>query len=270
MVSFRDLVNGLRKLEVSPSSPVIAHASLSAFGEVRGGSETLLGALLSSYQTLVMPVFTYKTMVTPETGPEDNGLAYGTNRDQNLMAEFFSPDMPADRMMGAIAEALRQHPKAQRSTHPILSFAGINADAILETQTLEQPLEPIRALRDANGFVLLLGVDHTVNTSIHFGERLSRRKQFVRWALTQRGIVECPAFPGCSDGFNAIAPLLEDVTRQVTIGAASVKAIALSDLLDTACALIAGDPQALLCEREVCERCQSVRNDVSEPAMPTD
>lgn len=270
MVSFRDIVNGLRKLEVAPSSPVIAHASLSAFGDIHGGSETMLGALLSCYQTLIMPVFTYKTMVVPENGPEDNGLTYGSCRDQNLMAEFFSPDMPADRMMGSIAEALRRHPKAQRSSHPILSFAGINAESILVKQTLDLPLEPIRALWDAKGYVLLLGVDHTVNTSIHFGERLSRRKQFVRWALTQRGIVECPGFPGCSDGFDAIAPLLESVTQQATIGATSVKAIAISDLIDTTCALIAGDPQALLCEREMCDRCQAVRKAVSEPAVPAD
>ena len=149
MTSFRDFYNGLRKLEIDPSHPVIAHASLSAFGEVHGGAETALGALLGAFHTLVMPAFTYKTMLIPEVGPENNACTYGSGKDTNQMAEFFRPDMPADRLMGILAETLRTRAGAQRSTHPILSFAGINADQILEAQTLVDPLAPVGALRAA-------------------------------------------------------------------------------------------------------------------------
>jgi aminoglycoside 3-N-acetyltransferase len=105
----------------------------------------------------------------------------------------------------------------------------------------------------------MLGVDHTSNTSIHYAEKLAGRKQFVRWALTRHGVVECPGFPGCSDGFQSLAPRLEPITRRVQIGPAQVQAISLAGLAERVCAWIAEDPQALLCSKPYCERCQAVR-----------
>lgn len=262
MLTFRDFSAAFRKLELDRSRPVIAHASLSAFSEVHGGADTLLGALLMSINTLVMPVFTYKTMVTPEIGPPGNGIHYGSAKDANLMAETYHPEMQADKMMGRLSEALRRHPKAQRSNHPILSFAGVNADEVLASQTLEEPLNPIGRLADAQGWVLLLGVDHTVNTSIHYAEKLAGRKQFVRWALTDKGIVECPGWPGCSLGFQAIVPRLEAATRRVEVGEAEVQAVPLASLIEEAMRMLAEDPLALLCTRDDCERCQAVRQSV--------
>ncbi|MFZ2096790.1 MAG: AAC(3) family N-acetyltransferase, partial [Anaerolineales bacterium] len=126
MLTFRDFITGLRRLDIDHSQPVIVHASLSAFGEVHGGVETVLGTLTSSFETIIMPTFTYKTMITPEVGPSDNAINYGSGKDTNRMAEIFRLNMPADSMMGVLAEALRTHPNTLRSRHPILSFAGIN------------------------------------------------------------------------------------------------------------------------------------------------
>ena len=99
------------------------------------------------------------------------------------MVEFYRSDMPVDPSMGTLAEALRTHPKAARSKHPILSFTGINAKPFLDVQTIQEPL-PSYYLTNEEGWVLLLGVDQTANTSIYYGEKLAGRKQFVRWALT--------------------------------------------------------------------------------------
>jgi aminoglycoside 3-N-acetyltransferase len=259
MTTFRDFYHGLRKLEIDPSHPIIAHGSLSAFGEVHGGAETVLGALLGAFHTLVMPAFTYKTMLTPETGPEDNAYIYGSGKDANRMAEFFQPDMPVDPLIGVIAETLRTRAGAQRSAHPILSFTGINAEMFLAAQTLADPLAPVGELHAAGGWVLLLGVDHTVNTSIHFAERQAGRKQFTRWALTQQGVLECPGFPGCSSGFQAVAARLGSVTRMVQVGPGLIQAVALDDLLQTVRQWIEQDPLALLCGRPDCERCRAVK-----------
>ena len=260
MISFRDPVNALRGLGIDARRPIIAHASISAFGGVQGGAETLLGALLYYFDAVLMPSFTYCTMLVPEDGPPDNGLRYGSARDANLMAEFFRPNLPADKSLGVIPEALRRYPKSRRSAHPILSFSGVNADWALASQTLDEPLAPVRMLVEAGGYVLLLGVDHTANTSIHYGEKLAGRKQFVRWALTPRGVVQCPDIPGCSKGFNAIAPRLAAITRRVQVGDAQVQAVPLVDLVETTRKLIMEDPQALLCSRPDCLECNTVRN----------
>ncbi len=264
MLTFRDLYTALRKLDLDRAHPVIAHASLSAFGEVNGGADTVLGALLSVSNSVIMPTFTFKTMLIPEVGPENNAIRYGSGKDLNRMAEFFTPDMPVDPLMGAIPEALRLHPKANRSSHPMLSFAGINADRQLELQTLEEPLAPIHALREGEGWVILLGVDHTVNTSIHYAERLAGRKQFVRWALTHDGVIECPGFPGCSNGFNAITPSLDRGIRRVQVGSSLVQAIPIAVLVETVLAMLQQDPLALLCEKPDCERCNAVRESLKK------
>jgi aminoglycoside 3-N-acetyltransferase len=258
LVTSLDLKTGLSKLGLGKSL-VIAHASLKAFGHIEGGADTMLSALLDSVRGVIMPTFTYKTMLNPEIGPPKNGITYGSETDLNKMAEAFYPNMPADKMMGVLPETLRKHPKAKRSMHPIQSFAGINANAILNMQTIYNPMAPIAALADQDGWVLLLGVDHRVNTSIHYAEKLGGRLQFLRWALVQDRVVECPDFPGDSEGFEAIAPAVEKYTRRVEIGNALVQAVHLKSLVKVVVDQLKQNPFALLCQRPDCERCTAVR-----------
>jgi aminoglycoside 3-N-acetyltransferase len=222
--------------------------------------------MLSSFYTVVMPTFTYRTMITPSVGPPDNALAYGEADEQNLAAEIFRHDMPADPDMGSIAETLRRHPSAKRSSHPILSFAGVNAEVAIEAQTLEDPLAPIGVLAEEDADVLLLGVDHTRNTSLHYAEMRAGRKQFVRWALTTKGVVACPRWPGCSDGFQAVNPYLNGVVRLGRLGPAVVEAVPLRDLVHIVVSWIHEDPRALLCDRIGCERCAATRAAVRSPS----
>ena len=254
----QDILIGFRSLELG-DKPVIVHASLSAFGKIDGGAETLVSALLAVFDSVVMPAFTYRTMIIPSSGPETNAIIYGSGADANRMAEFFDPQMPADPLMGAVAETLRKRPRAGRSAHPILSFAGVNARAALAEQILTNPLAPIGALAKQDGWVLLLGMDHTVNSSIHYAEKLAGRKQFVRWALTPQGVRECPGFPGCSAGFQSIAPEVERYTRQAKIGNAAVQAVPLKILFKAVIERIKNDPLALLCQQTDCPRCNEIR-----------
>jgi len=262
-VRLRDLLLGLRELHLG-NAPVIIHSSLKSFGEVEGGAETVVNALTGVFQSVLVPTFTYKTMLTPQTGPENNAITYGSGEDQNKMAEYFTLRMPADPLMGVIPETLRSHPRAERSIHPIQSFAGINAVNLLKAQTMADPLGPLGALEKEGGWAVLMGVNHTVNTSIHYVEKLAGRRQFLRWALTPKGVVECPGFPGDSAGFQAIAPDIEKFTRKVQIGAASVQAIPLVMLFKVVIARIKKDPLALLCQQADCERCEEIRNQISK------
>lgn len=259
MISFREISSGLKSLGMDPAWPVSVHASLSSFGEVRGGAETLLGALLANYRAILMPAFTYTTMVIPEEGPADNAVAYGSARSQNLIGEIFRPGLPVDTALGALPEILRRQPTACRSNHPILSFSGIGVTEALQAQTLSEPLAPLAKLADQDGWVLLAGVDHTANLSLHVAERLAGRPQFVRWALTLDGVKECPNFPGCSNGFEKVSSWLEDLLRQVQIGEAWVRAFPLQPMVDRVAGMIRQDPLAFLCDQPDCENCNAVR-----------
>jgi aminoglycoside 3-N-acetyltransferase len=251
----------LLKLGLS-HTPVIAHASLSAFGEVVGGAETLLRATLDSVWALVMPTFTYQTMITPAEGPPNNGMVYRGDADVESEVEPFTSAMPADKLMGSTSEALRLHSRARRSSHPILSFAGVNAAALLAAQSIAEPFGVIGALAEADGWILLLGTDHTVNTSIHHAEHLAGRRQFVRWALLQDRICGCPGFPGDSAGFGGLAQDLVTVTRQVTVGSALIQAMPVRAVLSAVKARLQADPFALLCDVAGCLRCDAVRESV--------
>ena len=258
MSEYAEVLSAFRALGLQ-DKPVIAHASLKPFGYVEGGADAVLDAVLASFASVIMPTHTYKTKITPDVGPPNNGIVYGSGKDQNKMAEPFHPGMRADPMMGILPETLRNHPSAMRTSHPILSFAGINADFTLFTQTLYEPLAPIGAMAEQDGWVVLINVDHTANTSIHYAEKLAGRKQFIRWALGNDRVVECPNYPGDSMGFQAVEEHLKFDTRRVEIGEALLQAVPLKRLFAVVQELIKKDPLALLCERTDCERCNAVR-----------
>jgi aminoglycoside 3-N-acetyltransferase len=258
MLDYPALKSAFEKLALS-DKPVIAHASLRPFGQVNGGAGAVLEAMLDSCAGVIMPTHTYKTQIVPEVGPPNNGITYGSGRRLNQMAEPFRPDMRADPLMGILPETLRRHPSAGRTSHPILSFAGVNADFALSAQTLQEPLAPVGALAEKDGWVVLINVDHTVNTSMHYAERLAGRTQFVRWALTGDRVLECPNYPGDSRGFQAIEPYLLPDTRCVKLGQGYMQALPLQRLLDLVQEIVLKDPLALLCDRSDCERCNAVK-----------
>ena len=238
---------------------IIAHASLKPFGYIHGGAEVVLDAMLASFHSILMPTFTYKTKIIPDVGPPNNGIRYGSGKDTNRLAEPFHLDMRADPMMGMLPETLRNHPAATRTAHPILSFAGINAGPILFTQTIYEPLDPIGALGQQDGWVVLINVDHTSNTSIHYAEKLAGRRQFIRWALMGNRVVECPNYPGDSMGFQVIEGYFKFDTRRVEVGDGFIQALPLRRLFSVVNDLLRKDPLALLCERSDCERCNAIR-----------
>lgn len=259
MLDFAELKAAFDALELQ-SHPVIAHASLKPFGYIPNGADTVVRAMLVSFKSVVMPAFTYKTMITPKVGPPNNGITYGAEKDLNKMAQPFTPDMPADKMMGMVPEALRNQPSAMRTPHPILSFVGIRAEKYLATQTLYDPLAPIGALGEDDGWVVLINVGHDVNTSIHYGEKLAGRKQFLRWAIVGDRVIECPNFPGDSSGFTAIDDYIQPDSRRVEIDGGFIQAVSLKRLFDAVGEMIKKNPFALLCQRTDCERCNASRN----------
>jgi aminoglycoside 3-N-acetyltransferase len=258
MLAYNELKSAFDNLNIS-DKPVIAHASFRRFGEVEGGAAAVLRALLDSSSGLMMPTFTYNTMVTPEVGPPNNGITYGSDRDNNKRAEPFQITMPPDKMIGILPWIMLQQEGAVRTAHPILSFGGLGMDEALATQTLFEPLAPIAVLAEQNGWVVLINVDHTVNTSIHYAEKLAGRRQFVRWALNENRVVECPGYPGDSSGFQAIEEYIKPDTRSVEISGGFIQAVPLKRLFEAVQELVKKDPLALLCERLDCERCNAVR-----------
>jgi aminoglycoside 3-N-acetyltransferase len=77
--------------------------------------------------------------------------------------------------MGVVPELFRTWPGAVRSAHPALSLAALGpraeylvADHALNEDTGDR--SPLGKLYELDGHVLLLGVDHWNNTSLHLAE----------------------------------------------------------------------------------------------------
>jgi aminoglycoside 3-N-acetyltransferase len=259
MLTFRDLVKAFNEIGLGSESQVLVHASSPALGGVAGGAETLAGSIMTTVHSIITPTFTTKAMIIPPFGPEENAIYYGASESEEAVGEHFHMDLPADEVLGEFAEVIRRHQKAQRSTHPLLSFAGVNAMEILATQTLEEPWAPIKELANADGDVLLFGVEHTMNVSIHYAEFLVGRKQFLRWAMWEDKVVEVPHWPGCSKGFQHISSKLAGVVRDASLTNSILQAIPLRDLINIATGWIREDPEALLCHESECQYCDIIR-----------
>lgn len=262
MLGYREIVRSLKNLGTSHQYPVIAHIQPDLLKEIKGGSKTLLGALLNATDNLMLPAFTYRTQVIPASGPEDNAVAYDSHDEANFQAAIFSEDLAADEPFFEMAEEFRLYPQTRRSNHPMLSFLALGLNSALASQDHYHPYSPIQALHEMDAMVLLLGSDQTSNFSLHYAEHLAGRKQFTRWGLAKDGILECTPFPGCADGFNKINHHVEKYRVQCELGGFNLQAFSLQSIIETAVGLIKRDPFSLLCNRLKCERCNAVRQSI--------
>lgn len=169
----------LRALGVEPGSTVMVHASLSKLGFVAGGAHAVVLALLDAVGpdgTLVMP--THSTDLTdPSTWSNPPVPEEWCETIRDAMPAY-DPLLTPTRMMGAIVECFRHVPGVVRSSHPTVSAAAIGPHSA--RITADHPLanglgegSPQARLYELDGYVLLLGVSHANNTSLHLAEHRS-------------------------------------------------------------------------------------------------
>lgn len=152
-ISKTQLISDFKNLGLQTGMDVMVHSSLSKVGQVIGGANTVIDALLSvigKHGTLVMPSFNhrgahvYNPLITPSTN-------------------------------GAIPNAFWQRPGVIRSLHPTHAVAafGPKAEYICAdhlTTGVWTADSPISRLIHNGGYILSLGVDHNSSTAYHAAE----------------------------------------------------------------------------------------------------
>jgi len=172
----KDLIHAWKSCGLSQGQSIIAHISLSQFGFVVGGAETLIRSLLEivgEEGTLMMPSQTWKNL-DPSTGVHWEEPAEWWPIIREHWPAYDKELTPAIGM-GASAEMLRKWPGAYRSDHPARSFAAVGKHAkhLTENHDLCNIFgsgSPLDKLYGLNGHVLLLGVGYDKNTSLHLAE----------------------------------------------------------------------------------------------------
>jgi aminoglycoside 3-N-acetyltransferase len=190
-VTVSSLIADLSTLGVKPGMTLLVHSSLSALGWVCGGPVAVVLALekiLGPEGTLVMPAHSGDLSDPAEWEnppvPED----WWEPIRQTMPA--YDPDLTPTRSVGIIPECFRKQKGVLRSLHPHFSFAarGAHAASIIEEHTLDFGLgeeSPLARLFDLDSWILLLGVGHPNNTSLHLAE--------YRAAYPAKQLITCSA-----------------------------------------------------------------------------
>ncbi len=169
------LTRQLAELGLTEGSVVIVHSALSALGWTAGGAQAVVEALLTAVGragTIVMPTHTGQNTDPAEweAPPVPESWIETIRRERPAYHPAFTPT----RGMGTIVECFRTHPGAKRSMHPLYSFAALGPLAdVLAEQPLDDAMgegSPLAHLYSHDASVLLLGVDHSNNTSLHLAE----------------------------------------------------------------------------------------------------
>jgi aminoglycoside 3-N-acetyltransferase len=252
-VTVQQMVTQLHALGVRQGGVLVVHASFSATGPVESGPLGLIAALraaLGSEGTLVMPAMT-------------DG------------ASVFDPARTPTSGMGITAELFWRQPGVLRSTHPGGSFAaqGPRAGFICRPQPLSPPHgpdSPVGRVFDLGGQVLLLGVTHSENTTLHLAEAMAQ----VPYSVSHPCVVEVdgvarmvmiPETDHCCTRFRLADDWLRErgLQREGKVGNAGARLCDSRDVVAVACQRLASDPLVFLCAPGAgCEECDLARASV--------
>lgn len=252
-ISRAEIRGGFRGVGIEVGDSVVVHSSLSAFGCVEGGAGTVVDVLLDAVGdrgTVAMPTFTrYDEPYDPKSSPST---------------------------VGAITEAFRVRPNVVRSSHPTKSVAirGPDADHYAAGHNPGNslgPRSPIHRVVADGASILLIGVDHTANSTLHVAERLAglpyrdQTAETTRRTDTTTETVEVNR-AHCSRGFESAGAVASRLGLESigAIGDATVRLVDGPELLSLVVDLLESDPGFLLCDLPDCERCAYARRRLAE------
>jgi aminoglycoside 3-N-acetyltransferase len=170
----------LAALGVQPGMVLVVHASFKSLGEVIGGPVAVILALeevLGPAGTLVMPTFTAD--ITEPANWVNPPVPTSWWEPIRAHLPAYDPSLTPTYHMGWIAETFRKQAGVLRSANPDTSFAawGRHAHTVTANHAVA-PLfgeqSPLARVYDLDGHVLLLGVGHDRNSSLHLGECRAR------------------------------------------------------------------------------------------------
>ena len=219
-----DIINGLNETGLF-KKPVCIHSSLKSFGIVRGGPKTIIDAFLEKECSIIVPTFSYDYEIPIPNGvapPLQNGYDLDNKNFllKGLNRIFSSSSNDIHYTMGIIPKYVLSVRGRIRGNHPMDSFSAIgpNAENYIKIQDSKNVYGPLIKLCEDDGYLVLIGVDLTKATIIHYAESIAGRNLFIRWANNDFSKLIAVNVGGCSDGFNNLDPLVKSIEKEVIVG----------------------------------------------------
>lgn len=223
----------------------------------------MLRGFLAEGCTVLVPTFSdgFAIPPPPDMRPKRNGWDYEAYPGPTEgVGRVYYPhtNEVTEESMGAIAATVLAQPARVRGQHPLCSFAaiGAQAEALISGQAVTDVNAPLRALGEAGGWVVLMGVGLERMTLVHLAEELAGRKLFIRWANGPNRVPARVTMGGCSDGFSQLEPALSPLVRTQRVGESVWQAYPASETLEAAAEAIRRHPAITQCGNPTCERCR--------------
>jgi aminoglycoside N3'-acetyltransferase len=253
-MSNAEVVEQLRSLGVQPGVVLLVHTSFRAVRPVENGIDGLIETLqeaIGPTGTLVMPSW---------TGDSDSPFDPATT--------------PADSDLGATADRFWRREDVVRSDH-CFAFAasGPRAKEIVSGPLPlppHIPNSPVGRVYDLDGQVLLLGVNHDANTTIHLAEIMADVPYRIPYHVTvlQNGRpmqIDYGENDHCCDRFRFVDAWLRErgLQREGPVGNAHARLMRSRDVVDVVTEKLAGDRLIFLHSEDAgCEECDLARRSI--------
>ncbi len=250
-----DVVAQLRTLGIRDGDVLLVHISFRAVRPIERGPDGLIEALCRAAAplgTVVMPSW---------TGEDDR--------------PFDPRRTPTPPDLGIVASTFWQMPGVLRSGHPFAFAArGPKAEEILADDLVlppHQPASPVGRVLDLDGRILLLGVDHDANTTLHLAElmagvpygvpkHITALRDGMPTRLDYRENDHCCDLFRLADGWMAGRGL----QTEGLVGRAPSKLMRSRDLVEEALAQLKRDPLIFLHSSDAgCEDCAMARTSIA-------
>lgn len=243
--------------------PVCVHSSLSSFGWIDGGAESIVQGFLNEECTLLVPTFADAFSVFPpeHLRPSQNGCgdySWLTNDNSKEINNFYSSTSnEVDLEMGAIPKTILRLNNRLRGNHPLNSFTAIGsyAEELILKQAPLNVYAPLKAIAELGGYVVLMGVNFNRLTLIHLAEQMAGRNLFRRWAKDSEGLTIEVEVGGCSEGFIKLQDVLMPVTKKVKVGQSEWNVLDVNSMLEISENAIRNNPMITHCGDYRCDRC---------------
>ena len=238
------LIAELRSLGVRPGGVLLVHTALSKVGSSPGGLIDALLAAVGPEGTLVMP-----SMADDDDVP-------------------FDPKSIPCRAVGVVADTFWRMPGVLRSDNPH-AFAAFGPQAARITQP--HPIDiphgvdsPPGRVFDLNGSVLLLGVGHDCNTTLHVAEAIAgvRYRQPKYATVLENGRpkrYEYGETDHCCERFALLDEWLGEKQRRGKVGNADARLFRSRDAVAAALAGLREDETVFLHPSDACAECDLAR-----------